>query len=379
MMAIADQQNRRRARHQQYQSEQARNLAGLIGAVDDVGEEADADAMAKAKAEALASDTGARKTQAEAALLRAKTEAGANADAILRKKTEDSARIAADEAKAAKLAREESVLRRKEGVLDVKRATEGGLSKADLEKRAAEMGVPPEQLLAEADMLNREEMLAADESKAKTAANQALAGQRDAAAAKAARAPTGKGPPKPLTEAQILELKKKRLEIAKLEREAAGDGPKDKVEAGTIKEVGELDATTRGIQDLERRNPGVGTGFFRAVQNSIAQTLGVDDPKATKYRADIANLSNEIISRLSGANVPPAEMERIAQGLPDFGDDDKAFTEKLKATKERVDRARKGLVGAAKAANRDTAGLEAVDPTKPAASSGDAEFDSLPD
>lgn len=379
MMAIADQQNRRRARHQQYQSEQARNLAGLIGAVDDVGEEADADAMEKAKAEAATGDAGARKMNAEAALLRAKTAADANADAILRKKTDDSARIAADEAKAAKLAREESVLRRKESVLDVKRATEGGLSKADLEKRAAEMGVPPEQLLAEADMLNREELLAADESKAKTAANQALAGQRDAAAAKAARAPAGKGPPKPPTEAQILELKKKRLEIAKLEREAAGDGPKDKVEAGTIKEVGELDATTRGIQDLERRNPGVGTGFFRAVQNSIAQTFGVDDPKATKYRADIANLSNEIISRLSGANVPPAEMERIAQGLPDFSDDDKAFTEKLKATKERVDRARKGLVGAAKAANRDTAGLEAVDPTKPAASSGDAEFDSLPD
>lgn len=378
-MAIADQQNRRRARHQQYQSEQARNLAGLIGAVDDVGEEADADAMEKAKAEAATGDAGARKMNAEAALLRAKTAADANADAILRKKTDDSARIAADEAKAAKLAREESVLRRKESVLDVKRATEGGLSKADLEKRAAEMGVPPEQLLAEADMLNREELLAADESKAKTAANQALAGQRDAAAAKAARAPAGKGPPKPPTEAQILELKKKRLEIAKLEREAAGDGPKDKVEAGTIKEVGELDATTRGIQDLERRNPGVGTGFFRAVQNSIAQTFGVDDPKATKYRADIANLSNEIISRLSGANVPPAEMERIAQGLPDFSDDDKAFTEKLKATKERVDRARKGLVGAAKAANRDTAGLEAVDPTKPAASSGDAEFDSLPD
>ena len=362
-MAIADQQNRRRARHQQYQSEQARNLAGLIGAVDDVGEEADADAMEKAKAEALATDTGARKTQAEAALLRAKTAADANADAIRRKKTEDSARIAADEAKAAKLAREESVLRRKEGVLDVKRATEGGLSKSDLEKRAAEMGLPPEQLLAEADMLNREELLAADESKAKTAANEALAAQRDAAAAKAARAPAGKGPPKPLTEAQILELKKKRLEIAKLEREAAGDGPKDKVEAGTIKEVGELDATTRGIQDLERRNPGVGTGFFRAVQNSIAQTFGIDDPKATKYRADIANLSNEIISRLSGANVPPAEMERIAQGLPAFSDDDAAFTEKLRATKERVDRARKGLVGAAKAANRDTAGLEAVDPT----------------
>ena len=359
-------QDRRRKQAAGYDEKTGAALADIMGGLQASLAVPENERRRKLAEELAAGELGAKKSMAESTLLRAKTADKAAEESLLRRKGEETTRTeaaaakkAADDAKAAKMDREESLLRRKEAVLDVKRATEGGLSRADLEKRAAALGVPPEQLLAEADMLNRDEMLAEDETKAKTAASEALAAQREAAAAKAARGP---GPAKPMSAKERALTRKAEAEATLAERLVAGGGPKDKVEAGTIKEVGELDAATRGIQDLERRNPGVGTGFFRAVQNSIAQTFGIDDPKATKYRADIANLSNEIISRLSGANVPPAEMERIAQGLPAFSDDDAAFTEKLRATKERVDRARKGLVGAAKAANRDTTGLEAIDP-----------------
>jgi hypothetical protein len=390
-MAIADQQNRRRARHQQYQSEQARNLAGLIGAVDDVGEEADADAMAKAKAEALASDTGARKTQAEAALLRAKTEAGANADAILRKKTDDSAKIAADEAKAAKLAREESVLRRKESVVDVKRATEGGLSKADLEKRAAEMGVPPEQLLAEADMLNREELLAADESKAKTAANEALAGQRDAAAAKAARAPAGGKGAKPLSPDAARKLKaeadKAEADARKAIRDAAGDGKPVKPLLTPAEVVGVTDLQ-QGLDIMDRltklKTTGgkdgapIDTGPFAEFAGWFAKNLDMEDTKKTEFKALAGENVATYIKSISGATVSEPERKNLLENVPTPGDHDDRFMAKLKMIKDTLDAKLRIQKKAFAATGRDTAifgeAPAAPDPVAAAVALSDADL-----
>jgi len=367
-MVTAWQQDRKRKQAAQLKSESVAGLEALLAGVGGIADEQqrqtkEAQTAEERKRKATLDEAeSARRTAQDAATAEERKAAGEEraareADRVLRQKGE------AD--------KQSQVLRQKakaDAIAGLKQRAAGGLDEEGLRRVAMN-----DEALGELDddavravMLEaqgEEKMRQAKEGKvgAETEAAQALARQRNAP--KPVRGPA---PAKPPSESQQLEVEKKRLEIAKLKREAAGDGPKEKVEAGTIKEVGDLDATMRGIQDLQRRNPSVGTGFFRAMQNSVAQTLGIDDPKATKYRADIANLSNEIISRLSGANVPPAEMERIAQGLPDFGDDDAAYSEKLAATMERVDRARKGLVSAAKAANRDVAGLEAVDPVQPA-------------
>jgi len=393
-MAIADQQERRRARFQQYQSEQARNLAGLIGAVDDVGEEADADAMAKAKAEALASDTGARKTQAEAALLRAKTAADANADAILRKKTDDSARIAADEAKAAKLAREESVLRRKESVLDVKRATEGGLSKSDLEKRAAEMGLPPEQLLAEADMLNREEMLAVDESKAKTAASDALTAQREAAASKLLRAPTGGKGAKPVNPDAARKLKaeadKAEADAKKAARDAAGDGkpPKPMLTPAEVEGVVELQGARDMLGRLEKmkksggaKGAAINTGPLEALGSWFASKVGVESPEKTEFKALAGEQIAGYIKNISGATVSESERKSLLENIPSASDDDEEFLAKLKTVKDTLDAKLRLKEKAFAATGRDTSifgeAPAAPDPVAAAKALSDADLAAL--
>lgn len=388
-MAIADQQDRRRARFQQYQSDQARNLAGLIGAVDDVGEEADADAMAKSKMEALSSDTSTRKTQAEAALLRAKTAADANADAILRKKTDDSARIAADEAKAAKLAREESVLRRKESILDVKRATEGGLSKSDLEKRAAEMGLPPEQLLAEADMLNREEMLAADESKAKTAANDALTAQREAAAAKLLRAPVGGKGAKPVNPDAARKLKaeadKAEADAKKAARDAALDGkpPKPMLTPAEVTSVLEIQGARDMLGRLEKMKTGndgagaIDTGPFAALGSFIASKAGAGDPRMVEFKALAGEQIAGYIKSISGATVSEPERKNLLENVPGVGDDDEEFLAKLKQVKDTLDAKLRLQKKAFEATGRDTKIFDvgALPPAKKPADMSDADIE----
>jgi hypothetical protein len=302
MMAIADQQNRRRARHQQYQSEQARNLAGLIGAVDDVGEEADADAMEKAKAEALASDTGARKTQAEAALLRAKTAAGANADAILRKKTESEA----------KAEEKETVLRKKESG-DVLRArimagdqfkpdiptiddpALGGLDDTSLESVTREATGAK----AEKETKDAEDKRKAD---AKIAADEALAASRTADAEKKKRGP---GPAKPMSEKEKALTRKAQAEATKAERELAGAGgaggvaavPKGQAMSGELAEKRAL--KVQGLTLLGRLREAkkkVGTGPIEGRAKDLAGVL-VSNPERRKF-AQLNNAVQRVAGRI---------------------------------------------------------------------------------
>jgi hypothetical protein len=205
------------------------------------------------------------------------------------------------------------------------------------------------------------------DAKQKTRKTESEISRNEAAATKARRGPA---PPKPIDpqRQRILDLteEEKRLSIEQMK----GGKP---LEATVVKDIAEADATMAAVKDLERRNPDIGTGFFRSVQNTLAQVVGIDDPATTKFRADTANLTNEIISRLSGANVPPPEMERIAQGIPQFGDDDVAFKQKLKATWDRVERARTAAIAAAKAGGRNVAGFEKAPAAVPAAENAEAE------
>jgi hypothetical protein len=385
MMAIADQQNRRRARHQQYQSEQARNLAGLIGAVDNVGEEADADAMAKAKAEALASDTGARKTNAEAALLRAKTAAGANADSVLRKKTDDSAKIAADEAKAAKLAREESVLRRKESTDVLRMRAEGGASPEDLinvakdDENLGELDDDAVRALS-ADVASKK--TAAD---AKIAADEALAEARTADAEKKRRAPTG-GKGAKAVDPEIAAAKKRsalaqadkdEADAKKAARDAAGDGKPVKPLLTPAEVVGVTDLQ-QGLDIMDRltklKTSGgkdgapIDTGPFAEFAGWFAKNLDMEDAKKTEFKALAGENVATYIKSISGATVSEPERKNLLENVPTPGDHDDRFMAKLKMIKDTLDAKLRIQKKAFAATGRDTAifGEAPAAPKKPA-------------
>jgi hypothetical protein len=386
MMAIADQQNRRRARHQQYQSEQARNLAGLIGAVDDVGEEADTDAMEKAKAEALASDTGARKTQAEAALLRAKTAAGVNADSVLRKKTESEA----------KAEEKETVLRKKESG-DVLRSrimagdqfkpdiptiddpALGGLDDTSLESVTREATGAK----AEKETKDAEDKRKAD---AKIAADEALAAQRDAAAAKLLRVPTGGKGAKAVDpeiaaakkRSVLAQAKKDEADAKKAERDAAGDGkpPKPMLTPAEVEGVVELQGARDMLGRLEKmkksggaKGAAINTGPLEALGSWFASKVGVESPEKTEFKALAGEQIAGYIKNISGATVSEPERKSLLENIPSASDDDEEFLAKLKTVKDTLDAKLRLKEKAFSATGRDTsifAGGAPAAPMKPA-------------
>ena len=304
-MTTAWQQDRRRAQARGVKEDNAEALKALIGGVTaaiDVPEaekrKLKAEEEAKRKADLEAEAGGARKTMAEASLLRAKSADDARKDSLLRKKEADADKKATTDAKAAKDARDESVLRRKEAVLDAKRATEGGLSRADLEKRAEELGVPPDQLLAEADMLNRDEMLAEDKTKAKTEADLALADQRDAAAEKARRGPVTK-PVSPTAKRMAdAKLRKAEAEATTAERSAKGGGPanaKAQSMSGELAEKRALKVSGLNLLDrLRMAKKKVGTGPIEGPAKDILGMV-VSNPD----RDEFAQLNNAV-QRIAG-------------------------------------------------------------------------------
>lgn len=396
-MAIADQQNRRRARFQQYQSEQARNLAGLIGAVDDVGEEADADAMAKSKMEALSSDTSTRKTQAEAALLRAKTAADANADAILRKKTDDSARIAADEAKAAKLAREESVLRRKSSEDTLRARLEAGTPGAtpiiddpaleELDDDAVRLIEAQTAAKKEADT---EKKRAAD---AKIAADKALADARTADAEKKRRGPAGGGKGAKLVNPDAArklkaEADKAEADAKKAARDAALDGkpPKPMLTPAEVEGVVELqggvDILNR-LKDMKTKGgkggAPINTGPLEALGSWFRSKTGVESPEKTAFKALAGENIASYIKSISGATVAVEERAELLKNVPSASDDDEEFMSKLKTVKDTLDAKLRLKEKAFAATGRDTSifGASAVpsDPAAAAAALSDADLD----
>ena len=256
--------------------------------------------MAKSKMEALSSDTSTRKTQAEAALLRAKTAADANADSILRKKTDDSARIAADEAKAAKLAREESVLRRKSSEDTLRARLEAGTPGAtpiiddpaleELDDDAVRLIEAQTAAKKEADA---EKKRAAD---AKIAADKALTAQREAAAAKLLRAPVGGKGAKPVNPDVARKLKaeadKAEADAKKAARDAALDGkpPKPMLTPAEVKDVLQIqdgvDILNR-LKDMKTKGgkggAPINTGPLESLASWFKSKAGVESEEKTAF------------------------------------------------------------------------------------------------
>lgn len=362
-------QDRRRKQAAGYKDDVNASLSDVMGGLEASLAVPETERKRKLAEQTAADELGVKKSTAEAALIRAKTADEAAKESLLRKKGEadarsarDDAKKSADDAKATKMEREESVLRRKEAVTDTKRATEGGLSRADLEKRAAALGVPPEQLLAEADMLNRDEMLAEDETKAKTAASEALAGQRDAAAAKAKRGP---GPAKPMSAKEKALTRKAEAEATIAEREAREGKPKTAKPSLTPAEVEgvlELQGARDMLGRLEKMKTsggkdgaGIDTGPIAALGSFIASKAGMGDPRMVQFKALAGEQIAGYIKNISGATVSEPERASLLENIPNASDDDEEFMAKLQTVKDTLDAKLRMKKKAFGATGRDTA------------------------
>lgn len=203
-MVTAWQQDRRRDRKMQWDSENARALAAILGGLGDLDERQILAEDRAMKADLADRGLAVREKQAETSLLRAKRGEGDESPQLLR------ARAAADEAGARQKLSEEKLLRerrddaekrglervRQQLVGDQKTKT-GGISRSDLEKEAAAAGVDPDVLLARADAATDEEMAAKAAADAKTGATEALTEVRETQAAKNRRVPAPKAPKEP--------------------------------------------------------------------------------------------------------------------------------------------------------------------------------------
>jgi hypothetical protein len=383
-MVTAWQQERRRKQAQGLKSEAVAGLEALLSGVGGIADE--------------------QERQKRAALLKQQSEAKTASDAaeLERRKARDAADLAmerekmgAEQARAERLERaavlrakgEESqrasVLRQKQtedALENLKRRAAGGASEEDLRRVA----MSDEALGELDDDAVRAVMLEAQGEERERAAKEEKAGaEADAARALATqrlrpKAGPGRGA-KPLTEAQILENKKKQLEIQKLEKELAGGGakaPKPSLTPTEVQGVIELQGA-RGLLDQlgsmkEREN--IDTGPIANAIDWMRSKVGVGDPKRVEFKALVGTQIAEYIKSISGATVSEPERAQLLQNVPTANDNDEAFMAKLATVKRLLDNKLATTRRAFEATGRSTTIFD-----RPTVTSGDDEFDSLPD
>ncbi len=158
--------------------------------------------------------------------------------------------------------------------------------------------------------------------------------KEEAGVVKNERSTLGKGQQVRLTESQI--NKNNRIPPPK-------DGGSGKLSPATGKLLAGYATNIEELENIKKQaaGPDMYTGPGAGIGNTAAAIVGMDDPKFSKMRADAANVVNQQINILSGANVPKAEMDRLKEGMPIVGQPN--FQVKLDSTLEHLKRLQKNL------------------------------------
>ena len=130
-------------------------------------------------------------------------------------------------------------------------------------------------------------------------------------------------------------------------------GPKTGLDAKSIlsdKEasaISSAEAAMEMLDKIETDKPNIDTGPIKALQNWSAQTIGVDDPSVSGFKADVQDTLNRYIKEMTGAQMSEAEAKRLLAAMPTMRDNDQTFMEKLRRTRDRIrlynERYKKGL------------------------------------
>lgn len=352
--------NRKQADSEQMRGELDGAQKQLLGSLDVMTRLQD-----KLKAEQTAKDTLAAKTAREDALL-------------ARNEGRQDARFAVEDTRADRKAQlEEAALRRAEAEAEykhgrdvaederaeekdrVKRVNdelEGGVRALRAEgvfpitddewltDRARNLGTTKEVLVGEYEKQEREDAdrsrkhVAEDESRASAAAN-----AKDASA----RAWAGLSEQKRHNDA-TLALAKANLEH------------REKPSVAAAQSVTEIDNALGQATKLARDKGQIETGPIAALRNSVAQSLGIDTPEVTSFRANVGEQLATYIKNISGATVSESERADLLKNVPTMSDNGTAFVAKLDRVIGMLESKRRNQIRALEAAGKDTSGLAPV-------------------
>lgn len=122
------------------------------------------------------------------------------------------------------------------------------------------------------------------------------------------------------------------LEYAKFMSEAMGGGGLGEQPDFTQQEqkfvaAGQLADEARGLLE----GGGIETGKAAKIKSGVQKFFGSQDPMQTDYYSKLDSARSAAVSALSGANVPPAEYERMAAMIPEPTDEKSIAIQKLKS------------------------------------------------
>lgn len=140
------------------------------------------------------------------------------------------------------------------------------------------------------------------------------------------------------------DLKQKNLELRQKKVDLQEQQQNMQVLNKYVKPVSELDDALTMLKDIEDNKPKFDTGPLASKKNLAAQTLGIDDPEYSAFRAKVGSSLADYIKSISGAAVSDQERAFLLKNLPSMDDNDKTFVAKIKVVKERLQRNRDNLL-----------------------------------
>lgn len=294
-----------------------------------------------------------------------------------RRSAEDASQAAArdDTAKRAQSEadRKAQEAKRKDAIAAAGAAMASGLSRGDLEQRAAEVGMDPDAFLMAIDEIEQGRQQAEEKRGLENTKQQALID-------KANRKPAG---PKPKSPEQIAKerdeatIRAQTIEKNKRDLEKKSGGTP--LTAGETEAVVELETALSNLDRVARMKTGkdggapVDTGPIAALESWFRSKVGMGDPRMVEFKATVGTQLAEYIKSISGATVSEPERAQLLQNVPTEVDDDEEFMAKLQSVERMLRNKLDVKKRAFKAAGKDTRAFEAA----PEASTDEAEADAL--
>jgi hypothetical protein len=181
---------------------------------------------------------------------------------------------------------------------------------------------------------------------------------------------------------QDAKLRKAEAEATIAEKQARGEttgggkAPKPALAVSEVQGIVELQGARSLMEQLDqmKKSRGLNTGPIANAIDWMRSKVGIGDPKRVEFKALIGTQIADYIKSISGATVSETERAALLQNIPSAADDDEEFNAKLASVKRMLDNKLATTRRAFEATGRSTAIFD-----RPTTTSGDDEFDSLPD
>ena len=160
--------------------------------------------------------------------------------------------------------------------------------------------------------------------------------------------------------AQERQMASAAKEMAKEEQKVAKAVEKSRLTDTQGKEIGDLDAALSMVDYVKtsKEQSGIDTGPVSSRMNAVAQTLGIDDPEKTKFKATVQDQLAQYIKSMSGATVSPSERASLLETMPTMNDNDSAFNAKLESLKQRIGNLRENKIQTYQKLGKDVSAFE---------------------